>query len=111
MRRMIPILLVSNFARALLFLVHIIGLAIQDICLGARVNSNFLKLNSIAVPDRNTEEWARWRVRQAYQKIVECPTPEKYTLPSYVNVDTSPKESSQEPSEPHEKVKKEKIKI
>lgn len=58
------------------------------------------------MPDRNTEEWARWRILQAYQKIAECPTPEKYTLPSYINVDTSPEESSQEPFESEDIVKK-----
>jgi Ulp1 protease family, C-terminal catalytic domain len=59
------------------------------------------------VADRNSEEHARWRILQAYKKLAECATPEKkFTLPSYVNVETSPEESSQEASESHEQVKK-----
>ena len=59
----------------------------------------------LAVPDRNTEEWARWRIRQAYQKLGECVSPESFILPSYVNVNMA-EESSEERFECHEKVKK-----
>ena len=65
-----------------------------------------LKLNSIAVADRNSEEMAKWSILQAYQNLAECSTPENFTLPSYANVDTSPEESSQERSESHDKMKK-----
>ena len=54
--------------------------------------------------DRNTDEWGRWRIAQAYQKVAQCSTPPNYTLPSYANVDTSPEEPSEEPSQSHEKM-------
>lgn len=48
------------------------------------------------MPDRNSEEWERRRIREAYRNLHGCRTPKNFTLPSYVDVhtDTSPEVSS-----------------
>jgi len=65
---------------------------------------NYTKLNLVAMVDKNTEEWQRRRVKRLFEKVWEASSPENFSLPIYVNVDTSP----EEPSDAHEKVTKRK---
>lgn len=55
--------------------------------------------------DRKTEAWQRRHIQELWKKVGEIESPQRFTLPSYVNVETSP---SEEPLDAHEKVKKRK---
>ena len=57
-------------------------------------SSRVMKLILGAVVDRRSEEQDRLKVKRAFQKAWEIPSPENFSLPVYVKVDTSQEETS-----------------
>lgn len=59
-------------------------------------NEKIISLKLAAMPDRMTEERERRQIKQLWEEVGQIQSPERFTLPCYINVDTSPEEPSEE---------------